>query len=73
MYDEDANANTINDWKSSTAYHIRQFLRRLFSTALLGPECAIVALVGDCFNFGNAFYVVNVHSFSHEDFGFYQT
>ncbi|CAI2724406.1 unnamed protein product [Schistosoma spindalis] len=45
VYDENANTNTINDWKSSTVYHIRQFLRRLFSTALLGPECAIVALI----------------------------
>ncbi|CAH8461425.1 unnamed protein product [Schistosoma rodhaini] len=45
VHDGDANTSTINDWKSSTACHIRQFLRRLFSTALLGPECAIVALI----------------------------
>ncbi|CAH8446511.1 unnamed protein product [Schistosoma turkestanicum] len=43
--DVDANTSVMDDWESSAAYHIQQFLHRLFSSALLGPECAIVALI----------------------------
>ncbi|CAH8457207.1 unnamed protein product [Heterobilharzia americana] len=43
--DENSKSDTVNGWENSEVNSIQQFLRSLFSTALLGPECAIVALI----------------------------
>ncbi|KAK4474020.1 hypothetical protein MN116_003334 [Schistosoma mekongi] len=45
VWDGNSNTSTVDSREYPEVDYIQQFLRGLFSTTLLGPECAIVALI----------------------------